>query len=150
MNRGRLVMDIQKWEVILLGAFAHWCSVWSEGKTVSLPKCSQGSEMPEWVVSGDGAASSVHLHTGVPWGDMCTIITESFSVLLSTWDCQTSELNLLIAIAKPFWCLRQLKPLTVKSFIAAQDLATLRVGASSNPWGRANWIIKGVSHCGSG
>lgn len=54
------------------------------------------------VFSVDGAASSVHLHTGVPWGDMYTIITESFGVLLSTRDCQTSELNLLIAIAKPF------------------------------------------------
>lgn len=44
----------------------------------------------------------VRLHAGVPWGDMYTIISESLSVLPSTWDCQTGELNLLITIAKPF------------------------------------------------
>lgn len=70
-------------------------------KAGSLPKRSQGSEM---LLCGVGTVSSkcLDLHTGVPRGDMHTIITESLSVLLSTWDCQTSELNLLITIAKPF------------------------------------------------
>lgn len=69
-------------------------------KLVPCPNAAKGVRC--LLISGDGVVSSVHLHTEVLWGDMYTIITESFSVLLRTWDCQTSELNLLITIAKPF------------------------------------------------